>query len=109
MLEEGMKALVIGARTPVGQQYIGCEVVLMQRFVHGSIIDQPFAESPVHYTSANDGVGWVVYREGVLSSLGSLKENFLLFNEKHLMPIPPLEDPGIDECTFTPIVQKEVV
>lgn len=106
MLKVGMKALVIGARTPIGQQYIGCEVTLESHFENGEVVSenvvQPFR---VRFLSGNSG--WVVSREGLQSHLTSFKPGYALFATHHLMPIPPLADPGIDECTFTPIIQKE--
>lgn len=105
MLKVGMKALIIGARTEHGQQYIGMEVTLVQHVNTGDRIEvgvnQPFKvllESDM----------FVVQRDGITShATRAFKSGYAAYDAKYLMPIPPLEDPGIDECTFTPIVQKE--
>ena len=106
MFKVGMKALVIGARTESGSKWIGSEVQIHQLVSKGDVIDPSVISYPAEVKCGVDS-GAVVYREGIGG--GEFAADFTMFATKHLMPIPPLEDPGIDECTFTPIVQKEVV
>lgn len=109
MLKAGMKALIIGSRTKHGEQYIGCEVMLEQDIDNG---DQVYAGTRKPFTvRLPNGRAFVVYREGLIhgDSCREMMTGYAIFSARHLMPIPPLEDPGIDECTFTPIVQKEGV
>lgn len=106
MLQVGMKALVIGCHTPQGEKWIGSEVQIHQLVGFGDRVDPSVirVEGPMYCT---EGDSAIVYREGLISRMEAFCVNFGCFDVKHLMPIPPLEDPGIDECTFTPIIQKE--
>lgn len=109
MLKVGMKALVIGCHTPEGEKYIGSEVQIHQIAEFGDQIDPGVIEgdTPFYNHDPRIGATAIVYREGLKSIVRRVRNDFACFDVKHLMPIPPLEDPGIDECTFTPIVQKE--
>ena len=106
MLKVGMKALIIGSRTKSGERFIGWEVLLEQE-VHTGATIVTGTKFPFVATFRSDSRGFVVSRSGLKSHSDMFEDGFAMFASKHLMPIPPLEDPGIDECTFTPIIQKE--
>lgn len=116
MLQVGMKAIIIGAMTEEGRRWVGSEVVVHQLLSEGVILDPTLLLLPQELSDIL-GAGWscawdkeeavVIYREGMTSAGGLMKDGYAIFKRSHVMPIQPLEDPGIDECTFTPIVQKE--
>ena len=107
MLDIGMKVMIIGCQTLEGQRYIGRVVTLHQILTPGAIIDpNSVKDTDVEYSSGLTG-GVVFHEELGNYAADEFKPEYALFNLKYLMPIPPLEDPGIDECTFTPIIQKE--
>lgn len=109
MLKVGMRALVVGCHTKEGEKYIGCEVQIHQLLEIGDPVDPGVLRDKEPMVCQKEGPSAVVYRDGIISRNQRFCVNFACFDIKHLMPIPPLEDPGIDECTFTPIIQKETV
>lgn len=119
MLQVGMRVLIIGASTAEGQKWIGSDAHVHQILNTGDVIDPGLIVVPdnlklvlgpdyrIRWTQAHAGV--IVFKEGIYSVSNRIRPDFAIFKAQHVMPIPPLEEPGIDECTFTPIVQKETV
>lgn len=110
MLEAGMKVMIVGCSTPSGSKYIGRVVQLHQILERGDVFDPEAVkreEGSIVIWDANRTAGLVYH-----PALGNIDDDdfvpeYAVFDIRYLMPIPPLEDPGIDECTFTPIVQAE--
>lgn len=115
MLKVGGKAMIVGANTPEGRRWIGSMVEVHQLLNDGDKIDPSIIRLPPHIREIVgdfsptwwQGAGAVVFKEGLVSTSPIIAKDYALFKQEHLMPIEPLEDPGIDECTFTPIIQKE--
>lgn len=106
-LYEGCKAMIIGGKTEEGKKLIGKVVEVVQYVPMNT--DTP-------YKGRNflllDTDGWIAEGEGlfVRSHAGKVYPGSIgCFEGKYLMPLPPLEDPGIDDCTFTPIKNQEPV
>lgn len=111
MLEVGMKAMIVGARTALGQQFIGRIVTIHQVLQAGDFIDKETLRDKIDVlvpAGANSDGGAVVQGE-IHPGNPLMLDGFAIFQGKHLMPLPPLADPGIDESTFTPIKNHEPV
>lgn len=108
-LHVGCKAMVIGAITVLGQRHIG-KIVTCEKFVPEGV--------EVEYKGYGFAAGveaWLVSSESgekfsLINPNGDyFEEPFGAFASRHLMPLPPIVDPGIDDCTFTPIKNQEPV
>ncbi len=101
-LKVGEQAMIIGVHNQKNAHKIGKIVVIEGLANAGEVCDDWFTE--IHM-----GVS-LKYDLALVSGIGDtpgIVGGFSIIQQKYLMPLPPLEDPSIDDCTFTPIVQKE--
>lgn len=108
MLDVGMKCLIVGCSTPKGVKHIGQMVVIHQLANHGEDIDpEAIAEAYHNVRWVGGCVAAVIYSPTLGNDDSDMKPEYAIFDPKNLMPLDDIEDPGIDECTFTPIIQQE--
>lgn len=101
-LQVGMLAMIVGVKHQENAHKIGQTVVIEGLANVGEVRDDWFTE--IHMGVA------LQHNLALVSGIGptpGIVGGFSLIRQKYLMPLPPLEDPSIDDCTFTPIVQKE--
>jgi hypothetical protein len=116
MLEVGMKVLIIGAHTDIGRRNIGKMAVIHQLPEVLDIFDPDAIKLPDHLSHLSGSLrlpclleNCALLQGDIEAASGSWKPGFALFDRKHLMPLPPLKDTGIDDHTFTPIQNQEPV
>lgn len=101
-LQVGMPAMIVGVHHPENSHFLG-KVVMVEALMF-------IGESIQAFYKPDYAVLPLKMDMAVIVGIGTGKhhlEGYSTIQQKHLMPLPPLEEPSIDECTFTPIVQKE--
>lgn len=107
-LEVGMQAMVIGCKRPVNSWVIGKMVTIEALHQKGEFVPEQFL-SELWFSEGHDPSAFLS-NCAIVSGIHvnkAIVSNHAVINEIYLMPLPPLEEPSIDECTFTPILQKE--
>lgn len=102
-LKVGDKAMIIGAYTSEGKNCIGKIVTLLEFVPKGTKYWAKFPNDEAEVDL------WLVDNVPALNNIWAefVPKDTALFDKKFLMPLPKIEDPGIEDCTFTPIKQAE--